>query len=358
MFRKFLTALLVLPFFSLAVADEGGPNPGDDNPGSTTIELSFYIAGELSSGSSCFDSSEFCTDYYVDGTALAGGNGKGKNSYTAHAEAAASLACAAAASAESYARSYFEGGGVLTLTRHGNHGAMHHIRFNAGLRAGSMSFAAAATAAVATAHTDAYVFANAGAWEDVCVEIDILDVELAEFCAWSEAWATGEAFAHAYAESYADSSAIAESGAGGFIGTYNEVWAANIEEYRAVVRAGAGSFAASDASAFAYAYAEAYAEAYAAAYADACTSVEILDLYEEFCSAGEAVAEAYAWAYAWAYAEANASALARTEVEVFIPALYRNENGIEDTYVLGHEEGSYLSAATAVTCTVPEGEDG
>jgi len=358
MFRKFLLALVALPFFSLAVADEDGPNPGDDNPGSKTIELSFYIAGEVESESSCFDSSEFCTSYFVDGSALTDGKGKGKHAYEAYAQAAASVACAAAASAESYARSYFQGAGVLTLTRHGNHGAMHHIKFNAGLEAGSMSFAAAGAAASAQAHTDAYVFANASAWEDVCLEVDILDIELAEFCAWSEAWAASEAGADAFAYSFAGSDAIAESRAGGFIGTYNEVWAANIEEYRAVVSASAGSFAASDASAFASAYAEAYAFAYAEAYAAACTSVEILDIYEEFCSDGAAAAEAYAWAYAEAYAEARAAALGTTEVSVYVPALYRNENGIEDTYVLGPPDvGGYLGAATEVSCVVPEGPD-
>jgi hypothetical protein len=358
MFRKFLVALLLLPFASIAVADEDGPNPGDDNPGSTTFVQDFYFAGHLSGEASCFDTSEFCSDYYIDLEVEPNAKGKGKHTASASATAFAQVACTAAVQAQSAFGLFFEGGGELSLTRHGNHGAMHHIEFGGGLASGAMTLASADAAASAWAHADAWAFADAAAWEDVCTTLEILDVEILEFCAYAEAVASGAGLAIAEAGSFASGGALAESGTAGQVMSQTVVYGANIEEFYSAFATQAGSFAAADASAYAQAWATAYSEAFASAYAEACNSVEIFDdAFVEICSDGEADADAYASAYAEAYAEAQASALAEVYVEAYMPAYYKNENGINDTIDFGPSAEAYAEAIMLLNCDVPEDPD-
>lgn len=348
-----VSALLIS--IPVAQADEDGPNPGDDNPGSTTVTLDFAILGNLSLENGCFETSEWCTDQFLDASVAAEVKGKGKHAATASASAYAALGCEAAARADTSADVWFGGGGELSLTRHGNHGAMHHIKFDAELASGAMTMASADASAGAWADTGAFVFADASSWEDACTSVEILDIVLIEFCADALAAASGESGATAFASSFASSSAYAESGSFGAVASHTEVWAANIEEFHAAVVTAAGSFASADATAFADALAESYADAYAQAYAEACSSLEIVDeIFEEVCNDGWAAAEARAEAFAYAYAEAHAEAFANADVEVYLPATYINENGIEDTISFGPDADWAASVGIGWSCDVPE----
>ena len=358
MFRKFLITSLLLPFASIAMAGEDGPNPGEDNPGSTTFVQDFYFAGYASGDASCFDASEFCSDYYFDLEVNANAKGKGKHNVSASATAFAQVACAAATEAQSAFDLFFEGGGELSLTRHGNHGAMHHIEFGGGLASGAWTLASADAAASAWAHADAWAFADADSWEEVCSVVDILDVEILEFCAYAEAVASGSGYAHAEAGSFASGQALAESGTVGQVLSQTVVYGANIEEFYSAFATQASSFATADASAYAEAWAEVYAEAFASAYAQACNSLDIFDdAFLEICSDGEADADAYASAYAQAYAESQASAMAGVSVEAYLPAYYKNENGIYDTIDFGPNAEAYAEAVMLVSCDVPQAPD-
>lgn len=359
MIRKFLlAALLLLPFAAIAVADEDGPNPGGDNPGSTTITRNAYFVGRISDEDSCFDTSEFCSDYYFDLGKNEDQKGNGKHEVSASATGYALLACQAAASASSAFEFFFEGGGELSLTRHGNYGAMHHIEFGGGIAAGSMTLAAAAANSSAFAHSEAYAFADAHAWEDVCTTLSILDVEILEFCAYADAVAAGSGGAVAEAGTYASGEALAQSGTAGGLLAGMVVYGANIEEFYAVIASQVGSYSSANASAFAEAWAYAYAEAFAAAYAEACNSIEVFDdAFVEICSDSEAEAAAYASVYAAAFAQAQASALAEVQVEAYLPVHYKNENGINDTIDFGPEGAVWANAALSVNCEVPEEDD-
>jgi hypothetical protein len=343
--------LLSIP---VAQADEDGPNPGDDNPGSTTVTLDFFIGANLALENGCFETSEWCTEQFLDASVAVETKGKGKHAVTASASAYAALGCEAAARADAGASVWFEGGGELSLTRHGNHGAMHHIKFDAALTSGAVTMASADASASAWAETNAWVFAEASSWEDACTSIEIVDLVLAEFCADALADASSESLATAHASSFAGSGALAESGSFGAVTSYTEVWAANIEEFHAAVGTAAGSFAAADATAFADASAESFTDAYAEAFAEACSSIEILDIFDEVCNDGWAAAEAHAAAFAYAYAEGHAEAFANADVEVYLPATYINENGIYDTISFGPEADFAASVGIDWSCDVPE----
>ena len=361
MFKKFLMAALLLPLVSIAMADQDGPNPGDDNPGSTTLTLPFFFGANFSGGASCLDTADWCAAQFADPLTPAVESRRGKRAKISDASASAfaAVACNAAAEAASYFALWFEGGGEFTLTRHGNHGAMHHIELNAGLASGTLTVAQASAEASAIADAQAIVAAEVSGFDEVCTDVEILDITIAELCASWVASAVAEADATAHASSFASSEAFAASGSFGAVASHTEVWAANIEEFRAAVATAAGSFSIAHAEAFAEAIAEAYANAYADAFVDACASLEVLGIEWEICSVGwNAAAEAHASAYAHAYAEAQASAFAGVIVEAYLPATYINENGIYDTISFGPDAQALALAALGVSCEVTEEPNG
>lgn len=361
MLKKFMLALAILPFASVVMA--GDVNPGEDNPGTTYITDDFVIGASWSGSDSCFDESNFCTEYYVS---PAPEELRGKKRAEAALEIAdefAAVACYAAAAANASAGWIFEGGGELVIARHGNHGAVHRIRLDAGLATATLTAVDASAIAGAGALAYAYAFASADSLTGACEEVLVadfpgdLDPELIEFCAIASAMSEAEAEALAVAGALSGSEGSASSGAYGAASIYNEVWAANIEQYITAVAAGAGSFAQADAEAAAVAFAAAFARAFAEAHAQACAGEGAQDL--AICgNEGSEQASAYAAAYALAYAEAQASATAEAVVEVGMPVLYRNENGIEDTVVFGPDATTaYGEASVEVNCEVPDDPD-
>lgn len=355
MFKKTCLALLLAPMASVAIADTDGPNPGDDNPGSTTITQGFTIGAFVDGGIGCFETSDWCNDMMLDAKAEGKGKKNANGVFSASAVGYASLGCQTAAMADGYVALFFEGGGELNLTRHGNHGSMHHIKLNAGLESGSLSAVSAGALASAWAEAGAMAVADAESWENVCVGVDVLDVEQLEFCANALAMASAGSSAYAFAGSYADSYAAAASGGFGAVSAYNEVWGANIEEYRATLVSQAGSFAIADSFAYAEVYAEAFADAWAEVYTEACASGEIDPVLVEACSDSEADVQVEASALAWAYAAAQANAMAETAVEVMLPVIYKNENGINDTIVFGPDETTVFGEGyVQIDCVVPQ----
>lgn len=349
-----LAALLLAA--PLAMAD---PNPGGDNPGSTTITENFFFAANVPAGDACFDTADWCAEQLLEFELDAATRGRGKHRKAASASIYLAVACEAAARARSGSRAWFFGGGELNLTRHGNHGAMHHIELDAGMASGALAFAGAGAAASASAEGAAMVFAGAAAIEEVCSDVEILDEPVLEFCADAYAVAVSEATAYAEANAFAASSAMAGTESVAGILTQTAVYAANIEEFHSVVAAGAMSFAAAEAEAFAAAMAAVYVEAYAEAYAEACNSIDPVDAeIEEMCSAGWAAASAYAEGLAVAYSEAQASALSGAGVRAYLPVTYINENGIYDTISFGPDADWFANAAAEVSCTVPEEPEG
>lgn len=354
MIRKLLLAALLLPLSSLAFA--GDINPGDDNPGTTFINKSFNIAGFVTDSDSCLDVSEWCTAQLMDTNTykMTKKGPVGQPFYDADAGAYATVACMAAADAQAGWLWFYEGGGDWELARHGNNGAMHHITLDMDMTTAALSGTHAGAEASAMAFAGAYAYAAASTWEEECDSLVVNEdpLELFEWCAYAEAAAEAGAGALALAASHADSEAFALSGAFGSASIYNEVWAANIEQYQATVAAASGSFAYTNAEAAAEAFAGAYAAAFANAYAKACTSNSTL--FEEICSESEAEAEAEAWAYAYAYAEALAEALAYARVEVILPVKYVNENGIYDTIEFGTDTTISTFGGLNVSCVVPQ----
>jgi hypothetical protein len=361
---SFMTAAtMAVPLFvvPLAQADDDGPNPGDDNPGSTTIEVPFYFVGYEEGSGSCFRSADWCAAAFADVFVGVNVNKKGNATVSAQAAALAELACAASARASSEVGLFFEGGGLLSLTRHGNHGAMHHIEFSAGLSTGAVSYVTSAVAASAWAHTDALVIANAESLSDVCSTFVWDGDPIFEICSWAEASGVANASAHAYAAAYGSGSGGAGSGSSGGVGMWTGVWGANIEEFHAVVEGGASSFANSEASSYAQVLAEAYVSAFASVFTEACASIDVFvnDIgYAELCADGFAAAAAQAQAYATAWTEAYASSMAEVSVSALMPATYINENGIYDTISFGPGTSVSTSSSLEVSCQVPEPPDG
>jgi hypothetical protein len=359
MLKKFILATLLLPLASLVWAESDDPNnPGDDNPGTTYITADFTIGGFFTSEDSCFVESDFCTDSFIypDPEQLKGK--KQTAAAMASAEEYAALACISAAEAGAGLAWFFEGGGDLEIARHGNHGAVHRIKLEADLTSATITVAQAAAEAGAGALAYAYAFASAESMAEACAEIEIeqedADPIVLELCAIADANANANAQALAVAASFASSESFAASGSYGAASIYNEVWAANIEKYQTALATGAGSFSFAHAEASAAAFALAYADAYAYAFAQACAGEGSQDL--EICGNDfEDEAQAYALAYAYAYAEAQATALSAVKIEVGLPVLYKNENGIEDTVIFGPDETTpYDVVYMDVSCTVPE----
>ena len=355
-----LAAALLLPITSLVFAGEDGPNPGEDNPGTTYTEIPFAFGGAGDGSADCFAEADFCADAYENPLvpAFDGLKGKAKREAAALAADYAALACAAARSsaASSYAW-FFEGGGHLTLARHGNHGSMHRIAFNASLESGTLTFAEASATAQASASASAAASAEVDGMEDLCAAVSEDDLPedhpAVQLCLFWEANAFASSLALAEAGAFASSSALAESGSFGAVTNYTEVWGANIEKFVSVATTAAGSFSASNAVASAEVFAGAYASAYAEAFIEACA--ELNDggdtVYAEICSDGWGdVDEAYASAYAEAYAEAQAEAWAETSIAVVLPATYVNENGIYDTISFGPDADWIAEGDAQVSC--------
>jgi hypothetical protein len=355
-------AALLLPVTSLVFAGEEGPNPGEDNPGTTYTEIPFAF-GETGDGSDdCFEEADFCADAFENPLVPSFDGLKGKQKREAAALAAdyAALACAAARSsaASNYAW-FFEGSGHLTLARHGNHGAMHRIAFDAALESGTMTFAAVDASANATASASAAATAEVSGMEELCAAVAADDLPpdhpAVQLCVFWEANAFASSEAVASAGAFASSSALASSESFGAVTNHTEVWAANIEKFVSVATTAAGSFSTANASAFADVFAGAYASAFAAAFIEVCAELNDGEgtIYAEICSDGwDDVDEAYANAYAEAYASAQADAWAETSVAAILPATYVNENGIYDTISFGPEADWIAGGDAQVSCEV------
>lgn len=354
MLKKFLIAAILLSMTATLWADN---NPGDDNPGTTYITDDFTIGGFFSTGDSCFVESDFCTDTFIYPSEEELKGKKKAEAAMALAEEYAAVACIAAAEANAGLLWFFEGGGDLVIARHGNHGAVHRIRLESDLVSATLSVAQAAADAGAGALAYAHAFASAESMAEACDQVEVEadpDPIVLELCAIADASANAESQALAVAAALASSESFAASGSYGAAAIYNEVWAANIEKYQTALATGAGSFAFADAEASAEAFALAYADAYAYAFAQACAGEGAQTL--EICgNAYEDEAETYALAYAYAYAEAQATALAAVNIEVGMPVLYKNENGIEDTVVFGPDETTVDGTVfMEISCEVPE----
>ncbi len=358
MLKRVLVAALLLPLATLGFAD---PNPGGDNPGTTYITIPFAFGDTGDGSADCFAEADFCAEVLQDPLVPSFDGLKGKQRRQAAALAAdyAALACATASSTAAAAYEwYFFGGGTLELARHGNHGAMHHITFNAALESGTMTFAAAGAEAGADASAGAVTSAEVSSMEELCTVV-FADPELPEehpavqLCLDWEANASAYADAYATAGAFAASSALSESGSFGAVSNYTEVWAANIEKFVSVATTAAGSFSYADASAVADVFADAFAYAYAQAFIEACAELNDGgdEIYAQICSDGwDDVDSAYAQAYAGAYAEAQAEAWAATLVAAILPATYVNENGIYDTISFGPEAAAIAGGDVAVSC--------
>ena len=359
MLKRFLIAALLVPMATLVFADEDGPNPGDDNPGTTYTVIPFAF-GETGNGSAdCFAEADFCAEAFENPLvpSFDGLKGKARREATALAADYAALACAAASSsaASNYAW-FFEGGGTLTLARHGNHGSMHHITFDAALQSGTMTFAAADAAAHADASASAVASAEVSGMDELCVAVaeDDLpeDHPAVQLCVIWEAYAFASSEATASAHAFASSSALSESGSFGAVTNHTEVWAANIEKFVSVATTAAGSFSISNASAFADVFVSAYANAFAAAFIEVCAELNDGEdaIYAEICDSWDDVDAAYAEAYALAYATAQAEAWAETAVAAILPVTYVNENGIYDTINFGPDAEWIAGGDAQVSC--------
>ena len=357
---KLITLLFVTTLMApLVFADEDGPNPGDDNPGTTYTVIPFAF-GETGDGSAdCFAEADFCAEAFENPLvpSFDGLKGKARREAAALAADYAALACAAASSsaASNYAW-FFEGGGTLTLARHGNHGSMHHITFDAALQSGTMTFAAADAAAHADASASAAASAEVSGMDELCVAVaeDDLpeDHPAVQLCVIWEAYAFASSEAAASAHAFASSSALSESGSFGAVTNHTEVWAANIEKFVSVATTAAGSFSISNASAFADVFVRAYANAFAAAFIEVCAELNDGEdsIYAEICDSWDDVDAAYAEAYALAYATAQAEAWAETAVAAILPVTYVNENGIYDTINFGPDAEWIAGGDAQVSC--------
>jgi hypothetical protein len=352
MFKRLMMAALLLAMSSTAISH---PNPGGDNPGSTNVTIPYFFGAAFDGSDSCMETADWCGELMENPLVpvVEGLKGKRARIFASSATAMASVACSAAAEAAGYFGMFFAGGGELSLTRHGHHGAMHHIELDVGLASGTLTVAAAGAQAAAMAEASAVVAADVSSMDELCADIDITDEVAGELCVAWEASASAGAEAVASASSFASSGALAASGSFGAVAAHNEVYAANIEEYHAAVATAAGSFSFSNAEAYAEATASAYAEAFAEAFIEACASVETAEIYEDICNDGfDDTAEEYAQAYAAAYAQAQATAFAGVYVEAYLPVTYINENGIYDTISFGPEAEAYAAGAVEVSCQV------
>ena len=361
MLNRFLIAALLLPMASHVFAGEDGPNPGGDNPGTTYTELTFTFGGSGDGSADCFAQADFCAEAFENPLVPSFDGLKGKQRREAVALAAdyAALACATATSsaASNYAW-FFEGGGTLTLARHGNHGSMHHITFDAALESSTLSFAVTNASAGASADAHAVAAAEISGMEELCIAVAEEglpeDHPAVELCAIWEAYAFASAEATSSASAFASSGALAESGSFGAVTNYTQVWGANIEKFVSVATTAAGSFSASSASASAEVFASAYTNAFAQAFIQVCAELGDGEgtIYAEICSDGwDDVDVAYAEAYAQAYAEAQAQAWAEASVAAILPATYVNENGIYDTIEFGAEADWVADGEAVVNCT-------
>ena len=362
MFKKLFMIALMLPMALQVMAGQDGPNPGEDNPGTTYTDIPFAF-GEAGDGSDdCFEEANFCADAFENPLVPSFDGLKGKQKREAAALAAdyAALACATARSsaASNYAW-FFEGSGHLTLARHGNHGSMHRIAFNASLESGTLTFAAADATAEASASAGASASAEVSGIGELCAAVSEDDLPedhpAVQLCVFWEANAFASSLAVANAGAFASSSALAGSESFGAVTNYTEVWGANIEKFVSVATTAAGSFSTANVSAFADVFADAYAEAFAAAFIEVCAELNDGEgtIYAEICSDGWGdVDEAYAEAYANAYASAQAEAWAETAVAAILPATYVNENGIYDTISFGPEADWIAGGDAQVSCEV------
>lgn len=363
MLKRIFLAALLLPVAFVVIADEDGPNPGDDNPGTTYIEREFTYSGTGDGNADCLAQVQagFCMDAFENPLVPSFDGLKGKELREAEALAAGygAFACAVAtSSAASNYQWFFEGGGFLTLARHGNHGSMHRIRFDAALESGTMTFAVAETIAGADAFASVVASAEVSGTsiEDFCVAVaeDNLpeDHPAVQLCLRWDVYGFAESSAEAMAGAFANSAALAESSSFGAVTNQTEVWAANIEKFVSVATTAAESFSMSDANASANVFAHAYANAFASAFIDICAELNDGEdnTYAEICEEWEAVDAAYAEAYANAWANATANAWAQTSILAVLPVTYVNENGIVDTILWGPDATWVAEGDTQVTC--------
>jgi hypothetical protein len=102
MLKRIFLAALLLPMAFVVFADEDGPNPGDDNPGTTYIEREFTYSGTGDGNAACLAQAEagFCVDALENPLVPSFDGLKGKERREAEALAAeyAAFACAVARS--------------------------------------------------------------------------------------------------------------------------------------------------------------------------------------------------------------------------------------------------------------------
>jgi hypothetical protein len=376
MLRKTLLALLLLTLstgVSAGIIDPN-PSPGADNPGSRKDLYPFVVFAEVPVGrssSQCGEVSDWCerqfADATVDGEAQAREACDGEEWCEAGARAffeaiaIAELHCEASAIAQTRVRAFVTGTGALELTRHGNNGSMHHIFFGGGIDSTTAMIAEVDVGVGAGGSATAFVAAEGESFQTFC-DSDTNDLAVRwNFCLRARAASEAEVVAQAVAESFAGADAMAGMGHTGGASAYNEVWGANLTQYRANLTASSGGFVAMNAGASAEVYADAYADAFAEAFAEACAKTtsnrEVEVFNQEFCSAGRAEAEAEALARAQTWAEANTGGLAQTGLQFQMEAFYRNEPG---TYENDIVEVSFNDRGGAIGfidsfCLVPEG---
>jgi hypothetical protein len=308
-----------------SVAQAKGKKPGDDNPGTQTINYPFITWGWADGGDSCWDRSRWCESAYidVDGDAGIGGD---LDAFSA-AFARARLRCTAGAHAIAGYDTYYVGGGNLQLNNHGLNGSMHHIELFAAMLTGSAHYVEAGTFANSIARGSAAVRGGVRDMEEVCDSTNIGGTPFVDLCNEMTANVFGRAGASADAAAYSGGFAGAGSESNALVGLWNGVWAANIEEYHAIVGAGAGQFTYASSGTTASAHAAAFADTFLRLYVDACTTTDPDVGVIELCNEGAAKAVAFADAHADSFAASSASALTATHASMLMKATYINENG-------------------------------
>jgi hypothetical protein len=273
--------------------------------------------------------------------------------------------CDGATGAFANTTAFVHGSGEFTVTRTGNNGAVKQIQLDAGLD----------TAALALAHVDIdetaeeMIYSQAYAYRTVgstgynsCGTRYITD----SLRYWLCATAKGDVTSNVQATASATGSGSAVGGSSQSTDVSVFVDAANIHEFNATVSTSASSFAATEASAAA----EAYAYAYSRALFDVNSNATIQErnytscLYQErrwvchshcflcgtVCHYHNVCVGGYYWRTISnsnfrgyvnqvqskvdeSFASAFASSLAMIHVKMTIPAYYKNENGVEDTFM-------------------------
>lgn len=280
------------------------------------------------------------------------------------------------------------GGNVeLTVTRHGNNGAVNEVDLVGNMQNGHFAVMNVAAMAAGDADADAYSSAYASAWESAWAHSSssssaqgwsyFSDYFLAGAYGSSHAYSSSssDAYGYAYADSDADSDAAAEAYAvtsnSNATNVQVSVKGANIKEFEGTLSMKGYSFTYLRAKAIADVLAEAYARTYARAYASAYVNAST--------SASSSIQECYnIWWYGWCYtldsgydydyaydsayrylmdsddlyaiadahAEAVVAALATSQLSVNLGVQYKNLPGTEDLLTATGNTSAVLQCAS------------